>query len=72
MNQRELSEKVGRHQSTVSRWLSGARAISPEEAVKLEEVTGIDRRAWLWPQEWANPWMPRDVGIDKDRESYQN
>lgn len=52
-----LSQKMNRHQSTISRWLSGTRSISAKDAVKLEQITGIDRRAWLWPDEFPNPML---------------
>jgi len=27
----------------------------------LERVTGIDRRAWLWPEEFHNPYLSKDA-----------
>lgn len=37
--------------------LRGQRRPSPELAKRLERATGIDRRAWLWPDEFPNPMM---------------
>lgn len=51
----EIAKLVGVHQTTISRWMNGSRNISPKAAVALERATGIDRRAWLWPDEFPNP-----------------
>lgn len=54
---RELAEKIHRHPTTVFRWLNRTRSISAEDAKLLETATGIDRRAWMWPDEYENPHM---------------
>jgi len=33
--------------------VAGRRTPSPKLAVKLEALTGIDRRAWLYPEEFG-------------------
>ena len=58
---RQLANKVHRHPSTVFRWLKGSLNISSRDAVALERATGIDRRAWLWPEEFENPYFPQPV-----------
>jgi DNA-binding transcriptional regulator YdaS (Cro superfamily) len=35
------------------------RRPSPEMAVQLEELTGVDRRAWLWPDDFENPLLKK-------------
>lgn len=40
--------------------ISGKRSPSKTLAVILERATGIDRRAWLWPEEFPNPMIPGD------------
>ncbi len=47
LTQRQLSEQLRCHQSTVSRILSGD--IDPDEVlrVRIERLTGIDRTRWL-------------------------
>jgi hypothetical protein len=36
---------------------SQQRRPSPDVARALERATGIDRRAWLWPDEFPNPYI---------------
>ena len=38
--------------------LKGRRRPSSRLAKRLEEVTGIPRYAWLWPEEFKNPYLP--------------
>lgn len=66
---RSLSARLGRHPSTVFRWFNGTRNISRNDAVKLERETGIDRRAWLWPDEFPNPMLQSKR--DPDQSSVQ-
>jgi hypothetical protein len=37
--------------------LSRKRRPSTNLAKDLEEVTGVDRRCWLWPDEFPNPYL---------------
>jgi DNA-binding transcriptional regulator YdaS (Cro superfamily) len=57
---KKLAGKVGRHPTTVFRWLNRTRKISPEDARLLEKATGIPRLSWLYPDEYNNPMMRRD------------
>jgi DNA-binding transcriptional regulator YdaS (Cro superfamily) len=57
---KKLAEKVGRHPTTVFRWLNRTRRISPEDAALLEKATGIPRLSWLYPDEFNNPMMRGD------------
>ncbi len=57
---KDLAKSLGRHQSTISRWFNGTRNISKNDAAELERLTGIDRRAWLWPDEFPNPLLDED------------
>jgi hypothetical protein len=54
---KELSIKLGRHQSTIVRWFNRDRGVSAEEAKKLEAATAVPRLAWLYPDEFENPYM---------------
>jgi plasmid maintenance system antidote protein VapI len=54
-DQIRLARRVGispRHMNDI---LKRRKRPSPEIAKKLEEETGIDRSAWLWPDEIHNP-----------------
>lgn len=33
------------------------RRASPDVAKRLEKTLGIDRRAWVWPDEFPNPFL---------------
>jgi hypothetical protein len=49
----ELDVKV----ATVSRWLNRKRRISARDAARLERFTGVPRLAWLYPDEYNNPYF---------------
>ncbi len=53
--QKEIASEAGISDSFYSGILSRDRRASPEVAARLERVTGIDRRSWLWPDEFHNP-----------------
>jgi plasmid maintenance system antidote protein VapI len=52
---RQIAERIGASRPFISRILNGTRSPSADMAVKLEEATGIDRRAWMWPEDYQNP-----------------
>lgn len=55
MNRTELAKKINTSLRHVDYILRGERRPSPDIAKQLEEETGVDRRAWLWPDEFENP-----------------
>ena len=50
----EIAKSVGISKKHAEFILSRKRRPSPEVAVSLEKLTGIERRAWLWPDEFQN------------------
>lgn len=54
-----IADMIKRHPTTVFRWLNRTRKISPEDATALQEATGVDRMAWLYPDEFKNPYMDK-------------
>jgi len=54
---RLIAEKMNCHIDTLFRIKSGRNKPSPKLAKKLEQVLGIDRRRWLWPDEFGDPWQ---------------
>jgi len=54
---RELAEMVGCHIDTLFRIKGRRNNPSISLAKKLEEMTGIDRRRWLYPDEFGDPWV---------------
>jgi plasmid maintenance system antidote protein VapI len=50
-----IAKAVGVSPSFIARMVRGLVSPSPGLAVRLEKETGIDRRAWLWPEEYPNP-----------------
>ena len=50
-----LSEKVGKHVDTLYRAKRNGTA-SKELARDLEKITGIDRRKFMYPNEFGDPW----------------
>ena len=53
----ELAKKTQKSKRHIDYILNGDRRPSPEMAIILEKATGIDRRAWLWPDEFQNPML---------------
>jgi plasmid maintenance system antidote protein VapI len=53
----KIAEIIGKPPSTVHRWLSGVRGISPTVAYELEKATGIKAEAWIFPEKYRNPYL---------------
>lgn len=47
MSQQELSERMGRHKKTINEIIKGIAPITPQTAIQLERVLGIDASFWL-------------------------
>jgi len=43
------------------------RRPSADLAITLERITGIDRRAWLWPDEFPNPMLRKNGNCTSDQ-----
>ena len=56
-DQIEIAKRVKCKGGTLCDILRGRRRPSPGLAKRLEEVTGIARHAWLWPDEYKNPYL---------------
>ncbi len=44
---------------TIAKILNGEKRPSPELAKELERVTGVTRLAWLYPDEFHNPYIKK-------------
>jgi transcriptional regulator with XRE-family HTH domain len=55
----EMARKVGITTQFMWSITKGLRKPSATVAEKLEKATGIDRRAWLYPDEFHNPMISR-------------
>jgi plasmid maintenance system antidote protein VapI len=53
---RIIAEAVGCHIDTIFRIKRAENRPSIELAVRLEKFLKIDRRRWLWPEEFGDPW----------------
>lgn len=53
---REIAEACGCHIDTIFRIKRKECRPSPELAEKLEEYLNIDRRRWVWPEKFGDPW----------------
>ena len=49
---KEIAQKLGMKGSTLNSLLNGSRGMSRAKAAGMETRTGIDRLAWLYPQDW--------------------
>jgi transcriptional regulator with XRE-family HTH domain len=45
--------------TTVFRWLNGSRRPTPENAKRLEKIIGVPVLAWLYPNEYKNPFFKK-------------
>ena len=50
-----IARKVGVAPGHIAAIVKGNKKASPELAALLEKATGVDRRAWLYPDEFPNP-----------------
>lgn len=57
INQKSIARRAGIHESALSMIINRKRRATPEVAAKLEEATGVDRRAWMYPDEFENPYI---------------
>jgi len=57
----QIATDAGCSLSHVSDILRGRRRPSSLLAEKLERATGVDRRAWLYPEEFPNPLVKNDA-----------
>lgn len=48
ISQRAVAQKLGLGRPYLSEMLAGKRRPSPQAAIRLERVTGIDIRVWLY------------------------
>lgn len=55
ITRREIAIKTGLTRQHIDFIMTRKRRPSPELAALLERITGIDRRAWLYPDEFPNP-----------------
>lgn len=53
--QSRIADQIGISRTYMGLILKRVNRPSPELAAKLEKVTGIDRLAWLYPDEHPNP-----------------
>lgn len=53
--QARIADKIGISRTYMGLILKRINRPSPELAVKLEKETGINRLAWLYPDEHPNP-----------------
>ncbi len=58
----ETARKVGISSQFMWSIVRGHKKPSAAVAVLLEKETGIDRRAWLYPDEFKNPLLSRAKG----------
>lgn len=57
----QLSQSLGISIIYLRKLRYGERKPTKRVAEALERVTGIDRRAWLWPEEFHNPYLSKDA-----------
>lgn len=58
MSQYEIAKAAGITQTAVHYYINGDRLPSPKIAIRLENVTGICRESWMWPERHWNPYIP--------------
>ena len=53
---KKLHEIMGLTHSAVSKWKTGRTEMRAAHAKKLEQLTGINRLRFLYPDEFGDPW----------------
>lgn len=61
-SQSDIARRMGMTRQAVNAYLTGKRRPGPGMAKKLEEATGIERAAWMYPDEHHNPMLARSDG----------
>ena len=56
LTQTEIAKLVSVSKQTIHNIIKGRRRPSSSLAKKLEQVTGVSRLAWLYPDEFENPY----------------
>ena len=64
-----LARKVGVSVKHIWSILNGKSNPSPELAKKLEQVTGISRLCWLYPEEFPNPYIKSKKGCEEQNDN---
>jgi hypothetical protein len=57
INQTELAKKLGVSRQYIQAVFSRKMPVGAKMAKKLEEVTCVNRLAWLYPEEYPNPFF---------------
>ena len=57
MRQSDIAKAINISRQAIHNIIKGRRRPSPELAKKLEQVTGVSRLAWLYPDEFYNPYI---------------
>lgn len=57
---KKLADLAEIHVDTLFKIKRGTSLPSSKLSKKLEKITGIDRRKWLYPDEFGNPWTEFD------------
>lgn len=65
LSQKKIAERVDISPSTVHYIINGDREPSKEMAIKLFIATGVAPAAWLFPENFYNPYIPfEDAPLD--------
>ena len=59
MTQAELAERTGRPEKTIGEIIKGKAAITPETAIRLEQVLGTPAEFWSRREQKFRDWLAR-------------
>ena len=59
LNQSELAKKLGCAPNKINEIVRGKRGITPEFAIQLEEIFGLDAAVWVRMQAEYDVWLAR-------------
>ena len=71
LTNKELQERTGYSKRMIEFITQGRHTPHPKKAKVLEAATGVPRLAWLYPEEFSNPYVPavpKGARIGKDGE----
>lgn len=52
--------------TTPYKWVKGLNRVTASTAKRLEDLTGIDRRKFCWPDEFGDPWAEVEQILKKN------
>lgn len=57
LSKKQIAEKMGKSIPTIYRWINRTCPMSAEDALRMEDITGVKAAAWIFPEKYNNPYI---------------